>query len=339
MRVTFVRHGESQANSTGRWQGHGDSPLSDRGRSQAALAAARLARHRFDRVVASDLSRARDTARATGIEPELDPGLREIHVGAWEGLRREEVLERFPDEIAALVRGDDVRIGGGESWSEATERAKRALERQLERHASGEHLAVFSHGGILTSLFLGFLGATARRPQPIGHMVNTAISDVRLDADGFEVLRYNDATHDPTAVPYRRRLFGDDATFVGYLAVAPGTVPRLDAGQRSLFDEVDVVTTSDPSLAEIGEVVSRSLGVTFSHEVGHLIEDVRNRGTFQNVLVVAHPSEIVAAIQGSMRPMLPRARFAPVALGTLSHMARTRSGSLLVDYGAHVFDV
>lgn len=335
MRVTFVRHGESEANSTGRWQGQGDSPLSAAGRAQAARAAERLRAQRFHRIVSSDLSRARDTARATGVEPELDPGLREVHVGAWEGLRREEVLERFPEEIAALVRGDDVRIGGGESWMEATRRSRAALEAQLARHAPGEELAVFSHGGIITSLFLELLGAEKRRPQALGHLVNTAISVARFDTDQPEIERYNDANHVPETAPWRRRMFGPDDTLVALLAVDDETDIEAIASRRALFDEVGAVVSHEAAMYDAAARLARDLGLPLV-EVGPELdlELLAERFPARRIVVPTSPTTASRTAREAIAAMAPRARLAPLAASTLTHVAKTRTTTLLCDYGS-----
>lgn len=333
MRITFVRHGESEANSSGRWQGQGDSPLSALGRAQAARAAARLDVPRFDRIVSSDLQRARDTARATGREPELVPGLREVHVGTWEGLGRAEVLERFPDEISALVRGDDIRIGGGESWSEATARAEAALEALRASAHPDEHLAVFSHGGIITSLFLRFLRGS-RRPQPIGHMVNTAISAAYFDEHGVVVERYNDAAHEPENAPHRRRMFGPEAAIIGYLALDDSTDVDALARRASLFGDV-VRVVRHPSAPAIA---ARDLAQALRHDVSAIdavdvaaLTDVHGAST---TLVLASSEVVAASIRDATRPMMPEARFARVPEGSLSHIARTKSTCILADYAS-----
>ena len=88
-RLVIVRHGETWDNAAGVWQGQLDSPLSDRGRAQATAMAPLVAALAPQRIVSSDLSRARDTAAAissaTGIPVALDPRLREIHAGQWQG--------------------------------------------------------------------------------------------------------------------------------------------------------------------------------------------------------------------------------------------------------------
>ena len=127
-RILLVRHGETEWNAAGRVQGWTDSPLSDRGRAQAARLAARLAAFPLAAVYASDLSRARDTARALAAPHGLpvldDPGLRERCYGDWEGLTLSELEARYPDawDRYHRQRALDVLIPGGETWEEVAAR-------------------------------------------------------------------------------------------------------------------------------------------------------------------------------------------------------------------------
>jgi len=117
--ITFVRHGETDANAASIWQGQGDAALSEVGREQAVALKGRLEAKEFDAVLSSDLRRTMQTSELAGLEPMSDSSWREMDIGAWEGLSRTEVQERFPDEIARLRSGDrDVAMGGGESWVE-----------------------------------------------------------------------------------------------------------------------------------------------------------------------------------------------------------------------------
>jgi len=102
--IYLARHGESDWNVERRWQGHADRPLTDRGRGQAQDLAARLARVHLDAVYSSDLRRAWETAEAVASAKGLDvirlPELREVDVGSWSGLTRDECEARFPEAFA-----------------------------------------------------------------------------------------------------------------------------------------------------------------------------------------------------------------------------------------------
>ena len=110
-----MRHAETVDNAARVWQGHRDSALSERGREQVAAAAPHVAAYRPVVIVSSDLQRAVSTAEAvselTGLPVRLDERLREVHVGEWQGLHVDDVHARYPDLVAALDRGEDVRKG------------------------------------------------------------------------------------------------------------------------------------------------------------------------------------------------------------------------------------
>ena len=139
-RILLARHGETDWNSVGRWQGHADPPLNDAGRSQAAELAERLAGDGIAAIYSSDLVRASQTAQVVGdrlgLDVVEDPGLREIDVGSWSGLTRAEVEQRFPEGYARWLEGE---IGhDGETREELTERVVGTVERIAAQHAD-EH--------------------------------------------------------------------------------------------------------------------------------------------------------------------------------------------------------
>jgi probable phosphoglycerate mutase len=130
-RLVLLRHGRTQWNAEHRFQGHADPPLDALGHEQAAAAAAALAGLRPDVIVSSDAQRALQTAqplaRAAGLPVRPDPRLRERGLGQWEGLTRDEVAQRFPDEYATWVAGRDVRRRGGEERDEVAQRVLAAV--------------------------------------------------------------------------------------------------------------------------------------------------------------------------------------------------------------------
>jgi probable phosphoglycerate mutase len=130
-RVFIWRHGRTVWNAERRFQGQADPPLDDVGRGQAAQAAALLASLRPEVIISSDLQRAAQTAEAlrmvSGIEPTFDPRLRERSLGHWEGLTRDEVAERYPQELEDWVTGRDVKSRGGESREQVAERSSAAF--------------------------------------------------------------------------------------------------------------------------------------------------------------------------------------------------------------------
>ena len=152
-RILLARHGETDWNRVGRWQGHADPPLNDAGRGQAAELAERLAGDGIAAIYSSDLVRASQTAHVVadrlGLAVVEEAGLREIDVGSWSGLTRAEVEQRFPEGYARWLRGD---IGhDGETREELSERVVGAVERIAASHPGDTILAV-THGGAIRAL-------------------------------------------------------------------------------------------------------------------------------------------------------------------------------------------
>ena len=145
------RHGETDHNAGGIWQGQLDTALSDKGREQAQSAAAALAAYSPSVIVSSDLQRAADTARTlasrVGLEVRYDERLREIHAGQWQGMTAGDVAEQFPEAQAALAAGDDIQRGvDGESLGQVAERTRAAVDELLADLAPGHCAVLATHG-------------------------------------------------------------------------------------------------------------------------------------------------------------------------------------------------
>ncbi|MDO5534683.1 MAG: histidine phosphatase family protein [Propionibacteriaceae bacterium] len=161
-KLVLVRHGQTDSNAAGRFQGQQDVPLNRIGRSQADAVAERLVRMKPARVVTSDLLRAHATAEAiagaSGVGVTIDERLREIHVGSWQGRTSVEVAAENPWFEDALAAGRDFRRSEtGETAAEAGERVAAALSDLADAHPL-ETTVVVGHGLALRvgmSLFLG----------------------------------------------------------------------------------------------------------------------------------------------------------------------------------------
>lgn len=177
MRILLIRHGESEWNAVGRWQGHADPPLSDLGRRQAATAARALGG--FDAIASSTLQRAAETATLVaehlGIGPVLlDEGLIERDAGAWEGLTRHEIEDGWPGYLR-----DGRRPEGYEHDLSLVPRVVAALGRLRAEMGAGEAL-VIAHGGVILAL-------EAAMDEPFARVPNLGGRWVHLDADGFQL--------------------------------------------------------------------------------------------------------------------------------------------------------
>ncbi|MGO3023415.1 MAG: histidine phosphatase family protein [Brevibacterium sp.] len=150
--VLFWRHGQTDFNVAGRFQGQSDVPLNDTGRAQAEQTARRLAELDPELIVSSDLSRAAVTsdslARLVSREPLRDDRLRETAFGEWEGRTRAEVAETWPDELAEWASGADVSPPGGESRSQSGRRVADAIS-EIVGSTDAETIAIVAHGAVL----------------------------------------------------------------------------------------------------------------------------------------------------------------------------------------------
>jgi broad specificity phosphatase PhoE len=151
--LLLVRHGETDWNRDGRWQGHSDTPLNDAGRAQARRLAAELGD--VDVVYSSDLARSRETAEILaeplGAEVRLDPRLRERGFGAWEGKTSAEIEAEFRDEHARWLSGDAPGAADAEPFADFAMRVQEFVAEVLARHTD-ETVLVVAHGGSLRAV-------------------------------------------------------------------------------------------------------------------------------------------------------------------------------------------
>lgn len=167
LRVTLVRHGETEGQSSVRYYGRTDVALSGAGRVQMERVREALAARRFDAVYSSTLSRASEGARIIGARrsaidgaspPAAIAGFDEIDFGEWEGLTTEEIQVRNPQLYAEWQsRGGDFVYPGGESSREFGRRVVRALHGVLAQAPGGELLFVL-HKGVIRCIVAELLG-------------------------------------------------------------------------------------------------------------------------------------------------------------------------------------
>lgn len=193
--IFLIRHGETEWNRNGRWQGHADIPLSQAGREQAQALARRLLSEGafFDHLYASDLSRAFETAQVVGRALEMPvqpfPALREIHVGSWSGLTRAEIIERFPGAFTDFFHSQD-----GEAMDAFNRRVGEGVLELARRHP-GERLAIVTHGGTIRGIIRYLYARQGLADPPSVHLGNTSITEVHFDGAGWQLVRQNDLAH------------------------------------------------------------------------------------------------------------------------------------------------
>ena len=215
--VILMRHGESEANASGTWQGTGSSPLTAMGRRQAERAGTRLVARPIALVESSDLQRCIDTALAAGFVPESRPAWREGDVGEWEGRDRQYVNTRFARELERLHYDYDMPVGvTGESPRRVGERASEALYGLVDRMHEGQTALVVTHAGLIGALLRRLLDLPPDRRR-IGVVANTALCELTFRTGGAAIRTFNDATHLGSATGWAAGMRREGATAVGLI--------------------------------------------------------------------------------------------------------------------------
>mmetsp|Transcript_14198 Transcript_14198/g.48685 ORF Transcript_14198/g.48685 Transcript_14198/m.48685 type:complete len:272 (-) Transcript_14198:92-907(-) len=203
--ILLVRHGQTEWNVQGRYQGHMDSPLTARGRQEAQLLGKRLkeSNKMIDNVFSSDLERARDTAKIISAEIGIDTihtdtKLRERGFGIFEGLTREEVKSRYPEEMSTFAKMDlDYKVPGGDSRREVLDRTMQCLQDVAQNHP-GKVSLVVTHGAVISLLMRWMLGIPFS-PQSQAHadfkIRNSCLCELRYVGTKWEVLSFGDVAH------------------------------------------------------------------------------------------------------------------------------------------------
>jgi len=150
MKLCLVRHGQTEWNLQGRYQGQSDVPLNRDGIAQAHSLARQLQGQTFAAIYSSDLKRAKETALiiadAMHLPVIFEPRLREINQGEWEGQQVDKIRERY--ENLWQMRSLDpagLRPPGGETVGELAERIQAALDDIAQLHP-GLSVLIVSHG-------------------------------------------------------------------------------------------------------------------------------------------------------------------------------------------------
>ena len=200
MRFIFVRHGETEWNVTGRYQGQTDVPLSEKGRAQAEALGKRFADIHVDEVYSSPLKRAYDTARAIA-EPKGLPihkvdGIKELNFGEWDGLTKEQLTEQFGEAFVKYrIEPFHYPMAGEGTLNRAKLRVGAALEDIKEefRHTDNT-IVVVAHGGILKLAIFYLLDISSRLYRCI-ELYNTSLTIIDVEEDRCILRVLNDAHH------------------------------------------------------------------------------------------------------------------------------------------------
>tara|TARA_B100000963_G_scaffold211843_1_gene184595 strand:+ start:7899 stop:8537 length:639 start_codon:yes stop_codon:yes gene_type:complete len=197
-KVILIRHGETEWNLSGRWQGHADSALSERGVSQAVALGERMKKESIDHFYTSDLARAQHTSRLVG-EPsgwvaEPMESLRERDLGVLEGLTTDEMIDKFPKEYKSFRNdGSDYQVPDGESFRQFYERCSQALEDVSFRH-SGKRIGLVTHGGFLGAIFRYVLKIPLDAERNYV-LLNCSVNRLEKTDKGWNLISWGDVAH------------------------------------------------------------------------------------------------------------------------------------------------
>ena len=166
-KLLLVRHGQSEWNALGRWQGKANPPLTDLGKEQALLASRKLPD--FSILASSDLVRARETAeifaRARNKEPDdifIEPQVQERDAGEFSGLTRDEIDKKFPGYLA-----QNKWPSGWEPDDVLIKRLREGLGRIIASAPESDAIVIITHGGCIYALE-SLLGEQYRRISNLG---------------------------------------------------------------------------------------------------------------------------------------------------------------------------
>nr|WP_243866468.1 histidine phosphatase family protein [Actinophytocola oryzae] len=198
--ILLVRHGESQPAREDRpfalVDGQGDPPLAPFGEEQAVRVAERLAHEKLDGIYVTNLVRTQQTAAPLaarlGITPVVEPALREVMLGEWEGgLFRIRVAEHHPVAVEMFEKERWDVIPGAESTEALADRLRESIERLAARHTD-RRIAVFTHGGVIGQVVSM---ATGARPFAFTDADNASITQLVVWGPRWLVRRFNDTAH------------------------------------------------------------------------------------------------------------------------------------------------
>ena len=195
--ILLIRHGQTDYNANGRWQGHLDVPLNEIGKAQAKALAHRLKKWPVTAVYASDLKRAAMTAvylaETLGLTPAYDTAWRERDVGVFEGRGRKELQQEYP-EVWANMRNGIYDIPEAESHELLQARAAAAYEKVVAANPA-EMVAIVSHGGTLSALVSYILGIPSGQFGRLNFRANTGLTIIEINDRGPRLTMLNDTRH------------------------------------------------------------------------------------------------------------------------------------------------
>ncbi|MBL0343980.1 alpha-ribazole phosphatase [Candidatus Villigracilis affinis] len=198
MKLFLTRHGQTDWNIAGRYQGQSDTPLNETGLRQAEQIAKRLSSETIHAIYSSDLSRAANTAQSIAdfhsLEIKKDSRWRELSFGDWEGMTYQEMSVHSPELFEAWMK-DPLTIStpNGETLAQLAERVKAAFDEIKEEHAD-QTVLVVAHSGSLQSLLAVTLGVDLNRYWQF-RISQASLSEMNVYEDSVVLNLLNDISH------------------------------------------------------------------------------------------------------------------------------------------------
>lgn len=191
--VYVIRHGETEWNLQGRFQGHSDSRLTERGILQANRLGQHLADRSISAIYSSDLGRAMATAdivgRSIGCPTQAVDSLRERRLGCLEGLTSDEAKAQFPEDLACYESGSpDGYMNGGESFRSLYGRTESFFVSITHKHR-GESVAVVTHGGNLNAVFRLVVGLPLGQKRRFS-LLNGALAHLEFGGEAWKLIQW-----------------------------------------------------------------------------------------------------------------------------------------------------
>lgn len=191
-RLILIRHGQTEWNISGRYQGQSDVALTKDGIEQAKMLSEHFPVNHVDAIYASNLQRATRTAAIIaehfGLKVHQEAVFRELSFGDWEGLTYEEIIHQWPEAMEKFFQYPDLlEIPNGETFQQVQNRAMERLDTILHDFEGGDHtVVVVAHGAILRTILAAQLNMSLRYVWRI-RQFNTAVNIVRYD-DGIPTI-------------------------------------------------------------------------------------------------------------------------------------------------------
>lgn len=202
MELYFVRHGKTEWNLEGKYQGgHGDSPLLPESLHDISLLAKRLQDTKIDHMYSSPLPRAKTTAETLikdlkrEIPLSVVRDLREFDLGIMEGRKFSELENEMPEVIYAFRHQPsdyDYDLIRGESFEKVAERTTNAVKKIVAENEAKSNVVIVSHGAALVTMIQSLLGTKVADIRKNGGLSNTSLTHLRFENGEFRLIKWNE---------------------------------------------------------------------------------------------------------------------------------------------------